>query len=522
MIRRGFDRTADRLKKSDLRAQARDARTKIPQSVANLRNRPKIDKGVRVVVIGAGISGLCAAYELKLLGFDVTLLEAEQSHIGGRIRTLRHGNIYGEQGAMRIPADHDLTRFYIDEMGLSMRSFVQVNGNAFLRARGKKVKMDNAALILDEFDLTPEEKIDGDLKLWTSTITAIVNALTTEEIADLWSDSPKTEKMRILDRKSLYSLWTESCFSNDAIQLLASTWNLETSMHISLTEHMREEVEGVWMETFDEVIGGLDALPYTLSKFLRIKPGCPVIEIEQDNERAVAFYVEKGKVEKIEADWIICSTPLGVLRSIKFSPSLSAKKLDAIRRVNYDSSTKVHAIAKKRFWELDDNIFGGGSVSDGSLGSTWYPSDNAAEKTAEISNSKSIFLASYCWGQTARRMSKHAASSVLVPELAELHDSLHKDRNLIEDYVHWSWDDNEWSRGAYAFFQPGEQSELFESLVAPEGRILLAGEHCSYVHSWIQGAIFSGLRAANYIAEASRSSPSAAAANVKREGGAGE
>ncbi|MBX9949410.1 MAG: FAD-dependent oxidoreductase, partial [Candidatus Obscuribacterales bacterium] len=449
------------------------------------------------------------------------LLEAEQTHIDGRIRTLRHGDMHGEQGAMRIPADHDLTRFYIGEMGLSLREFVQVNGSAFLRARGRKVKMADAPQILNEFDLTPQEKIDGDVKLWTSTITELVNALTTEEMADLWSDSPKTEKMRSFDRKSLYSLWAEHGFSNDAIQLLASTWNLETSMHISLTEHMREEVEGVWMERFDEVVGGLDKLPHSLSKSLRIKSGCPVIEIEQNNERVVALYVENGKVENIEADWIICTTPLGVLRRIKFSPSLSAKKMDAIRRVNYDSSTKVHAVAKKRFWELDDGIFGGGSVSDGSLGSTWYPSDNAVESNPEVSNSQSIFLASYCWGQTARRMSKHTASSVLVQELAELHDSLHKDRSLIEDYVHWSWDDNEWSRGAYAFFQPGEHSELFETLVAPEGRILLAGEHCSYVHSWIQGAIASGLRAANYIAEASSTSPSAAASIMQGAGGPG-
>ncbi len=521
MIRRGFDRSAERLAKSASRAQAREAQAEIPQSVVNLRSRPKIEREISVVVIGAGMSGLCAAYELKTLGYDVTLLEAEQSHIGGRIRTLRHGNMHGEQGAMRIPADHDLTRFYVKEMGLSLRSFVQVNGNAFLKARGRKVKMADAPLILDEFDLTPEERIAGDVRLWTNTMTNLVNGLTTEEMADLWRDSPKTEKMRNLDRKSLYSLWAESGFSNAAIQLLASTWNLETSMHISLMEHMREEVEGVWMETFDEVVGGLDALPHTLSKSLRIKSGCPVIKIEQNNEKAIAFYVENGKVQNIDADWIICTPPLGVVRRIEFSPPLTAKKMDAIRRVNYDSSTKVHAIAKKRFWELDDGIFGGGSVSDGSLGSTWYPSDNAEEKNPEVSNSQSMFLASYCWGQTARRMSKQTASNILVSELAELHDSLHKDRSLVEDYVHWSWEDNEWSRGAYAFFQPGEHSELFEALVEPEGRVLLAGEHCSYVHSWIQGAIFSGLRAANYIAETVSSQPSVTASLVEGAGGSG-
>ena len=59
----------------------------------------------RVIVIGAGLAGLCAAYKLDARGHDVTVLEA-QDRPGGRVHTLRSpfsGGLYAEAGASRIP-----------------------------------------------------------------------------------------------------------------------------------------------------------------------------------------------------------------------------------------------------------------------------------------------------------------------------------------------------------------------------------------------------------------------------------
>src|SRR3954470_18939870 len=73
-----------------------------------------------IAVLGAGISGLVAAYELERLGHEVVLLEAD-ARIGGRILTHRFAGDDGplaELGAMRIPANHDLTLRYVDELGL--------------------------------------------------------------------------------------------------------------------------------------------------------------------------------------------------------------------------------------------------------------------------------------------------------------------------------------------------------------------------------------------------------------------
>src|SRR5262245_25375675 len=103
MIRRGFDPNRQRIRAE--RATLRAAKPETPDIVKNLRAlRP--EKAAKVIVVGAGLAGLTAAYELQKLGFGVMVLEADPSHIGGRVRTLRFGARYGEAGAMRIPCDH--------------------------------------------------------------------------------------------------------------------------------------------------------------------------------------------------------------------------------------------------------------------------------------------------------------------------------------------------------------------------------------------------------------------------------
>jgi len=69
-----------------------------------------------VIIIGAGLAGLCAAYQLQKKGWSYSILEAERNHVGGRVRTRPIGNgLYWEAGAMRIPGNHDITLRYINE-----------------------------------------------------------------------------------------------------------------------------------------------------------------------------------------------------------------------------------------------------------------------------------------------------------------------------------------------------------------------------------------------------------------------
>jgi monoamine oxidase len=506
MIRRAFDASPARLQASDARASLRAFAPELPPAVAALRERGDAGKGKIVIVVGAGMAGLCAAYELERLGFEVMVLEADESHIGGRVRTLRMGDLYGEAGAMRVPADHDLTRFYARTAGVELRRFVQANPLGFLHVRGTRVRMEQAAEALPSFCLTEEERALGDVGLWKKAVSALVAGLTEKEVQDLYADRPVTPRVRELERRSLYSQLTQAGLSPDAIQLLASAWNLEPALHVSLIEHLREEHEGTWVEEFDEIVGGMDSMPRGIAGMLRnrVRLGCPVVAVRREGSRVSATFLRDGQVpETVSADWMICTVPLGVLSRIAFTPALPAMKADAARRITYDSATKVLAVARRRFWESDDGIFGGGSISDGILGSTWYPSDNT-DGDPRLTGATTLFLASYTWGQMARRMSPAKARDEVVHELGRLHDSLTEEPDLITHQVRWSWDEHPWSGGAYAFYSPGEHGALFEALVEPEGKLLFAGEHASHTHSWIQGAIASGLHAALHIAQRSQ------------------
>ena len=97
-------------------------------------------EGRKVIVIGAGLAGLVAAYELTRLNYDVTVLEA-QERVGGRVLTIRDfdDGLYGEAGAARISRDHDLTLKYIDEFGLPLIPFYPSDGQ-FMRLRKGRVE----------------------------------------------------------------------------------------------------------------------------------------------------------------------------------------------------------------------------------------------------------------------------------------------------------------------------------------------------------------------------------------------
>ena len=119
---------------------------------------PNPSKPLKFVILGAGMAGLCAAYELEKRGHTCVILEAEKKHIGGRIRTLPLGDgLYGEAGAMRIPKGHNLTRHYIKELSLDLRPFVMNNPEAYYYMRGQRVRAKDVEKLRPLYQLTDDE-----------------------------------------------------------------------------------------------------------------------------------------------------------------------------------------------------------------------------------------------------------------------------------------------------------------------------------------------------------------------------
>ena len=462
---------------------------------------PNPSKQLKFVILGAGMAGLCAAYELEKRGHNCVILEAEQSHIGGRIRTMRFGDrLYGEAGAMRIPKDHNLTRHYIKEFGLDLRRFVMSNPNAYYYMRGQRVRAKNIKNLRSFYKFIGNErqmKLDD---IWEKVIVSGIKALSEEEIAELRSDSLKTETILAWDRKPLRQMFYEAGFSEEAIELLAVAYGLESFMYTSALEHIREQYDRVWIDPFDEIVGGTERLPLTMVDKLKSKPrmGCQVIRLERDdqNQKAAAVYLENGTTKREEGDFVLCTIPFSVLA--RLDTPFSATKYRAIRNLHYDSSVKVFALTKRRFWEADDGIFGGGSKSDLPITTTYYPSDNVEAKDPKVSAGSGVMLASYTWGEFARRLGNlplQERHTVVQKALGKLHPQINDEDGMLQHMASWNWDNYRWSGGAYAFFMPGQHSALYQHIVAPEGRIFFAGEHASLDHSWLQGSLESSLRA---------------------------
>ena len=127
----------------------------------------------RVVVVGAGLAGLAAGFELKRQGHDVIILEA-QNRVGGRIHTIRSfaPGLYAEAGGMRIPRVHDLTLRYCQLFALPMRPFVMGNPKGLVHVGGVRMTAEeaNAEPSRLGFELAETERGRTSDQLWESAI----------------------------------------------------------------------------------------------------------------------------------------------------------------------------------------------------------------------------------------------------------------------------------------------------------------------------------------------------------------
>ena len=459
------------------------------------RGLPKAAKPQRVVVVGAGIAGLVAAYELLRAGHDPVLLEARQ-RVGGRIWTLREpfsDGLHAELGAMRIPASHRLTLDYVDLFKLKTVPFRVSNPRGYFHVGGRKCRVEEAEANPDllGFDLAPHERGTRVAVMLERALKPLLARLERE------GDAAWPAIVKEYDDVSIREFLEAQRWSEGAIEMFGLIANQEALMNSSFLEFFREEA-GNFYEDMCQIEGGMDLLPRAFLPALsgRLRFGARMTALSQDGSGVAVHYRNGPHRGEERADYAIVTVPFPVLRHVEVTPHFTRAKQRAIRQLHYDASAKILLQCRRRFWEEDDGIAGGCSITDLPIRNVYYPEQGRA-------TGRGVLLGSYTWSQDAERWGSLDAPARIeecLEQLAHIHPQVLAE---FEVGASWVWHDDEFAGGAFALFDPGQQGDLHDHIVAPEGRVHFAGEHCSLAHAWIQGSIESGLRAAREIAERS-------------------
>lgn len=525
-----------------------------PKDITTIKE-PGSCRGSSLGIIGGGLAGLASAFELRKLGFDITIFETQENRIGGRVYTHyfdKEKRFYGEFGAMRIPVSHETTWHYINTFALKTRPFIQNNENTFIYVRNKRARNDkNGRSVMEniypEFNLTPIERVTPWQKLIGD---ALVNNLMKikpeirKELIQIKDDYSPI--IKYIGSKSIREVLEKSGLSQEAIDLISGIAPFLGSFYYnSYSENLIEEytldyayrykiVEGMINFPLSFYYSLLSEKPKEYSSINEKNLGkvvwgngktvTGIFEDVKENKVMLEYTNSKSSEKQSQAfDFVVCAIPFSSLRNLEIHPMFSDRKMQAIKEVFYTSSQKTLFMCRERFWERgnkDERIFGGGSNTDLPISTIWYPSHNISMynedvngkdmldlKSNNLFDNLGVLLASYNLNLDSIRLG-NLSDNVRFEKIKRQLEAVHGLRegyleSVIEEYMTVDWNREKGFYGGFCYFKPEQQFLFSYAMEQPEynNKIYFAGEHISLTHGWIEGALSSGMKAANNIAE---------------------
>jgi monoamine oxidase len=473
---------------------------------------PGSGDGIRIAVLGAGIAGLTAAYELGKAGYACTVLEA-RSRPGGRNWTIRAGDkveeahstqvcrfdagdhLYFNAGPARIPHHHQAILGYCKAFGVPLEVLVNDDHATYFQsdmvAGGKPVRA--RQVIHDSRGFLAE---------------LLAKAINRNALAEEVSPEDKDRLLAFvrsfgaLARDGSYKGSSRAGYSRSPG---AGTEKGEIAAPLDYRDLLRSDFWQYklhYSERFEQAatmlqpIGGMDRIARAFARRLQaaIVYGATVKEIRKTEPGVRIVYAdESGRAAAIEADHALCAIPLSVLGKIDtdFSPEVKA----AVAACRYAKAVKIAFQADRRFWEDDHQIYGGISWTSRDITQIWYPSSN-------FHGEKGILLGAYIWDDDIASHFGEMTPEERIAAATEDGEAIHPGYGReVGRGVSVCWHNMPHNLGAWADWRPEERPTSYALLTRPDGAIHFAGEHLSYLTAWQEGAVLSAHAAVQAIAD---------------------
>lgn len=470
----------------------------LPASAAT--QPPKLEgsgNGRRILILGAGLAGMTAAIELIALGYDCTIVEA-RDRSGGRVFTMRKGTTltqlghpdtvvpYDEgqwfnPGPWRIPHSHESTLHYCRRFNVPLEVFINDNENGWVaREGGEKVRLGTLRTDLrgDIAELLAKSAGDLDSDLNDDDTERLIEflrgemGLSAEDLAYTGTDARGYETFPGAGR--------QSGVVGDPLSLpdvLGWAGDVPGASLLSLPGRY-------FQQPMFHPVGGMDRIAAAFEAQLpeRILFRHEVREVRQDNAgvRVVARDLGAGADRELTADYAIATIPTSVLNQIDGDWSRETRR--AFADIPYFPVGKLGFQMADRFWETDEQIFGGHSFTNAEMGTITYPS-------TEYLSAKGILQGFYIFGGRASEisaLSQDERAQRAVASASSIHPGF---ADHVKSAASYFWHLERYNLGGWAEHTQESREGAYTHLLEPDGRVYFAGEHLSHLPAWMAGAI---------------------------------
>jgi len=469
----------------------------------------------KVLVLGAGLAGLLAAYELTRAGYEVQVLEY-QDRAGGRNYSVRGGDTikeiggttqtvgfapgnYLNPGPWRIPHHHRTLLHYCKTLGVELEPFIQNNTNTFVHKTdafgGKPQRYKELAVDFKGHvsELLGKSLNDGalDQKVSAEDKEKLLVAMREWGLLDgnmAYSKSVNVSNQRGYDRPPGSGL--------NGAPIASDINGLPDVLSSNVWTQMNFYFNYVMQTTMFQPKGGMDMIAAGFMRQIgnKVRLNTRVTGVAQGDAGVTASWTDTatGETGTTQADWCVCTIPTPVLNQIDMQVGAPLKA--AISAVPMNPFIKIGLEMRSRFWEEKYSIYGGHSFTDQAIALISYPNNNF------FKDGPAVLLGAFTSGAGALQLSGLTPAQRIETALAQ--GSVFHPEEYRAEYMNGAsvaWSRMPWIMGCTARWTEESRAAHYANMVTMDGRIVLAGEHATYLGGWMEGSMLSALDAIGQV-----------------------